>query len=141
MGLTFLLFTLISLISSKSRILPLKDALTGSQPMTEKAKNLFFLIFIASYSGFPLLGFFNNEIIILYNLISQDIVLGMLLVFFSILPIIKVLGKMTLFDIDTHRNNVLYFEYFNLKFLTVVILLIVNLVFGLRPNLFINYLN
>ena len=137
----FTFFTLISLISSKSRILPLKDALTGSQPMTEKAKNLFFLIFIASYSGFPLLGFFNNEIIILYNLISQDIILGTFLVFFSILPIIKVLGKMTLFDINIHRNNVLYFEYFNLKFLTVVILLIVNLVFGLRPNLFMNYLN
>ena len=134
-------FTLISLISSKSRILPLKDALTNSQPLGEKAKNLFFLIFIASYSGFPFLGFFNNEIIILYNLVSQDIILGVLLVFFSILPIIKILGKMTFFDANTIRNNVFYFEYLNLKFLAVVLLLAVNLVFGFRPSLFMNYLN
>ena len=142
LGINFLtFFTLISLVSSKSRILPLKDALTKSQPLGEKAKNLFFLIFIASYSGFPLLGFFNNEIIILYKLISQDVFLGASLVFFSILPIIKILGKITFFNVKAESNNVFYFEYFNLKFLAVIFLLVVNFIFGFRPSLLISYLN
>lgn len=142
LGINFLtFFTLISLASSKSKILPLKDALTSTQPLGEKAKNLFFLTFIASYSGFPLLGFFNNEIIILYNLISQDIFLGVLLVFFSILPVIKILGKMTYFNVNNESNNVFYFEYFNLKSLAVVFLLLVNFILGFKPSLLISYLN
>ena len=115
--------------------------MTSAQPLGEKAKNLFFLTFIASYSGFPLLGFFNNEIIILYNLISQDIFLGVLLVFFSILPVIKILGKMTYFNVNNESNNVFYFEYFNLKSLAVVFLLLVNFILGFKPSLLISYLN
>jgi len=137
----FTFFTLISLVSSKSRILPLKDVLTSSQPIGEKAKNLFFLIFIASYSGFPLLGFFNNEIIILYGLISKDIFLGVFLTFFSILPVIKILGKMTFFNVSRHRNNIFYLEFFNLKFLAVAFLLTVNFIFGFKPSLLMGHLN
>ena len=137
----FTFFTIISLISSKTEILPLKNALINSQPMSDKAKNIFFLVFIASYSGFPLLGFFNGEIVILYNLISQDIFLGITLAFFSILPIIKTLRDMTFLNIGAGKNTLVYFDYFNIKFLAVIILLIVNVIFGLRPNLIINYLN
>ncbi len=136
----FTFFTLISFISKKTTMVSLQLFFDKNIYMKEKIKNFLFLFFLLSYVGLPFLGFFNSEFVILLDLFKQNGIIGIIISFLMVIPMVKILRELSSLSPENNNGQRIQLEMLNLKVVPVIILFGLNLIMGINPNIVFNFL-